>query len=514
MLIRGLKSNIVLTLFFLLSLAMLLIGLVMMNMARKELVRSEAGKARLVLQNIAIRLQPVFSANSLDDNFSLADYLNDHERILFTCMTAAHWSGEPVKSLPAHCSLSKTLGNQTKQCFESGQSPTIFHGNFSGLFGGGQGYLLISQAIFENGEIVGALAGALDLSDLYKKIGKIRTIFFVYFSANLIILVLLGFFLLHRKMVRPIQKMAGLIEGFRDTEDFLLPDPKNDTEFQKLNKSIQRMVRRFSRNREELRSTVSSLEKANKNLQQAQNEIIRAEKLASVGRLSAGIAHEIGNPIGIVLGYFELLKQGGLSEAEQKDFLARAEKETNRINLIIRQLLDLSRSSADGLQVVSVHAILDDLAGVIAIQPLMAKIKLDLEFNAENDSVLADPEQLRQVFLNLIINAGDALAGSEKSAPGRLLVKTATILKDEEKSPRLEISFIDNGPGIPGKVLDTIFDPFFTTKEPGKGTGLGLAVSFMIIESLSGSIEVESEEGEGTAMVIVLPLNSGSSSLE
>jgi len=506
--IRGLKSNILLTQFFLLALAMLLIGVVLVSMAKKELIRSEADKGRIVLQGITHRLHPIIRLDQLPPSFSLIENLNRDEKKLFSCITALHWSDNTKNINIDQCGLSSSLSGMVSESLEYGKNLTQFNETSASIFAKGSGYLLLSQAIFENGETVGAIAVAIDLKDVFKKIEKIRNIFLVYFLANIIILVLLGFFLLYRSMIRPIQKMVDFIEGFRDTEDFLLPDRKNDTEFQKLNKSLQRMVRRFSRNREELRSTVDSLEEANQNLQQAQAEIVRAEKLASVGRLSAGIAHEIGNPIGIVLGYFELLKQGGLSEVDQKDFLSRAEDEINRINVIIRQLLDLSRSSSEGLQSTSVHAILNDLSQVISVQPLMAQVQFDLHLNAEKNLVLADAGQLRQVFLNLIINASDALATKKDVANGKLQVSTSLDEEYEGETTRLQISFIDNGPGIPSDVLETIFDPFFTTKEPGKGTGLGLAVSFMIIESFGGSIDVDSVQGEGTTMVISLPVSS------
>lgn len=235
---------------------MLLIGLVMFSMARNELIRSEVEKGHLVLENIASRLQSSLSLDNLPDNFRLADFTNDHEKSLFTSLIAVHWNGEHIEPVPVNSILLASLQSEANQCLEFGQNESRLRETSSGIFGKGQGYLVLSEAILENGEVVGAIVGAMNLANHYERTGKIRTIFFVYFFANLIILVLLGFYVLYRTMVIPIQKMVGLIEGFRDTEDFLLPDPKNDTEFQKLNKSIQRMVRRFTRNREELRSTV------------------------------------------------------------------------------------------------------------------------------------------------------------------------------------------------------------------------------------------------------------------
>ena len=270
------------------------------------------------------------------------------------------------------------------------------------------------------------------------------------------------------------------------------------------------MLERISEDKHKLLSTVQSLEKANVDLKQAQKEIIRAEKLASVGRLSAGIAHEIGNPIGIVIGYLELLKQADLPEGERQEYIRRTEEEISRINTIIRQLLNLSRPSKEGHGVIHLHEIIHDIANVIQFQPLMANIRIELSLDAENDEVFADSNQIRQVFLNLMLNAADAIAANQCAGKGMVAVRTGIETPAENTSGEtqsiLRIEVSDNGSGISRENLGNVFDPFFTTKETGKGTGLGLSVSFMILESFGGSIAAESREGKGTTMTIHLPL--------
>jgi signal transduction histidine kinase len=140
----------------------------------------------------------------------------------------------------------------------------------------------------------------------------------------------------------------------------------------------------------------------------------------------------------------------------------------------------------------------------------MSNIDLERHLGSENDTVLADPSQLRQVFLNLIINAADAISTMGRDVDGQLKITTELETVPETQSQgqpsMLKIRFIDNGPGIREEDIGNIFDPFFTTKEPGKGTGLGLSVSFMIVESLGGKMSVTSQMGEGTTMTINLPL--------
>jgi signal transduction histidine kinase len=163
---------------------------------------------------------------------------------------------------------------------------------------------------------------------------------------------------------------------------------------------------------------------------------------------------------------------------------------------------------------VPVHEIIEDMTDILKVQPLMSKVRLTLGLAAEKDVILADAEQIRQVFLNLSINAADAIATDEKNHDGELVVKTEVLHSSDQEALNgqltLKIMFEDNGPGIPADKLAYIFDPFFTTKEPGKGTGLGLSVSFMIIEGIGGTIKAFSKEGSGTTVSVYLPLYDSS----
>ncbi len=158
----------------------------------------------------------------------------------------------------------------------------------------------------------------------------------------------------------------------------------------------------------------------------------------------------------------------------------------------------------------SVHEIIKDIIKALKYQPILANIKLELNLAANIDTVMADPDQLRQVFLNLIINAADALNSIKNKSDGKLIIKSESVPgKDDNAGVNpymLKIEYVDNGPGISEENLNNIFDPFFTTKEPGKGTGLGLSVCFMIIDKLGGNIKATSKEGKGTTITITLPL--------
>ena len=334
-----------------------------------------------------------------------------------------------------------------------------------------------------------------------------------YILLNTLFLAIVGFYFIYRSIIRPINRLVKRAEEFKEGEAFFLTSDTEQNEFTKLSRSINVMLRRLEDNKAELKTGIYSLEKANLELQQAQEEIIRSEKLASVGRLASGIAHEIGNPIGIVLGYLGLLRGSDLNDEERRDFINRIEKEIGRINRTIRNLLDFSRPSKGEMKVISVHKIIGDMADILKPQPMVSNSEILLNKGAKKDKVLADPDKLKQVFLNLSMNAIDAMGAyrtENESQKNTLSIQTSLAPKtkaaEKVNKSKIHIAFIDNGPGIPAEDLTRIFDPFFTTKEPGKGTGLGLSVSLRIIEDIGGDIKVKSEKGKGAKIIVILPV--------
>ena len=342
-----------------------------------------------------------------------------------------------------------------------------------------------------------------------------QKIVFFYILLNTLFLALFGFYFIYRSIIRPINRLVKRAEEFKEGDTFFLTSGAEQNEFGKLSSSLNVMLRSLEDNKAELTTGIRSLEKANLELQHAQEEIIRSEKLASVGRLASGVAHEIGNPIGIVLGYLGLLKGSDLNDEEKQDFIDRIEKEISRINRTIRNLLDFSRPSKEELKAVSVHKIIGDMVDILKPQPMISDSEIFLDKGTKKDTVLADPDKLKQVFLNLSMNAIDAMGINQtknESQKNTLSIQTSLAPKtkaDERvNTSKIHIEFIDNGPGIPAEDLTRIFDPFYTTKEPGKGTGLGLSVSLRIIEDIGGDIKVKSEVGKGTKIIIILPLYS------
>jgi two-component system NtrC family sensor kinase len=239
--------------------------------------------------------------------------------------------------------------------------------------------------------------------------------------------------------------------------------------------------------------------------QELQSQLFHASKLASIGELATGVAHEINNPLAIITATSGVVRdmldpQFGMA-AEPDDIIKEIdiiESAAFRAGKITRQLLDFGHDYKPSLSLCNVNALLDEVInGVKAREFKVANIDIIRDYDPDIPQTLLDTDQIRQVFLNIINNAGDAIAGA-----GSITISTAT--RDEH----IRITIQDTGTGMTETEISKIFDPFFTTKEIGKGTGLGLSVSLSIIESLGGSIAVQSLKGQGSSFTISLPIKA------
>jgi signal transduction histidine kinase len=511
MFIRGLRTKIAFNIAILFFVAMLLINVVTVMTARRDIIRSEASKGHFILSTLEADLLKSlkFGTDSTPNSsraqvFHLLTEAGVSNALVLGKNKDTIYFGDPPKS------LKDELVKRSRKVMQSQKPEINFFGTTWGVFWKQRRHLIISTPLLKNGHALASASIVLPLEGIYKTLRDSQKMLFIFLFINTAILTFIGIYRLSKVYFHPLARLARRAEDYREDDEMLFSVRKEDNELHKLSGALNSMLRRISADREKLRSTVNSLERANLELKKAQEEIIRAEKLASVGRLSAGIAHEIGNPIGIVMGYLELLKQKDIPAAEKKEYIHRTEAEIERINTIIRQLLEISRPSNAGLRAVSVHELIDDTAQVLNVQPLTSNIELECHLDAQNDRVLADSNQLRQVFLNLIINAADAISSEHKTANGKLKIQSSPVDGKQEQLEDgqnfLKIMFIDNGPGIPEENIGNIFDPFYTTKDPGKGTGLGLSVSFMIVEGFGGKMTVNSKVGEGTTLTLLLPL--------
>ena len=247
----------------------------------------------------------------------------------------------------------------------------------------------------------------------------------------------------------------------------------------------------------ERRAREQALQTALDQLRAAQQQLIQAEKLAAVGTLISGVTHEINNPLNNILGRVQLL-QLGISGDAAPSGLQTIRDECERAIRIVRNLLSFTRQYQPEKALVSLNDILDQVLELRAYEIRVSNIELRKDFQADLPETSADLHQLQQVFLNLVINAEQAMTAAH--GRGVLSIKTQRV-RDV-----LQVVVTDDGPGIPDELISQIFDPFFTTKEVGTGTGLGLSVCYGIIKEHGGELRVESEHGKGTTFTVELPL--------
>jgi two-component system NtrC family sensor kinase len=249
---------------------------------------------------------------------------------------------------------------------------------------------------------------------------------------------------------------------------------------------------------ETFNTMASSLKERDKRLkEQAHQQIMKSERLATLGQLAAGVAHEINNPLGAVLMYAHLSMEELEAADPRRRNLEKVVRESTRCKNIVRGLLDFARQSEPNIEESDVNEILKRTLSLLENQVLLQNIRITTALSASLPKVMMDSGQMQQVFTNIILNAAEAMPGE-----GELTVASRTTAGDEW----IEIEFTDTGCGIPRENLEKIFDPFFTTKEVGRGTGLGLAVSYGIIARHKGTVEVKSEPGKGTTFIVRLPL--------
>jgi len=228
-----------------------------------------------------------------------------------------------------------------------------------------------------------------------------------------------------------------------------------------------------------------------------QQKIQESERLASLGRLAAGVAHEINNPLGAILVYSNLLLEESELHDPGRENLKKVVRETIRCKEIVKGLLDFARKTEPKKELTNINNILERVLSLVEKQTLFQNIKIAKKLHPRLPMAMIDITQIQQVFMNIILNAAEAMEGKGSLTIGTQLLKDGRFI---------EIGFTDTGCGIPQENMKRLFEPFFTTKEETKGIGLGLAISYGIIKNHGGNIEVKSQVGEGTTFIIKLPV--------
>jgi signal transduction histidine kinase len=272
------------------------------------------------------------------------------------------------------------------------------------------------------------------------------------------------------------------------------------------------MTEALAREERTLREKVAELTRTTEELSRTQQELVRTERLAGVGRLSAGLAHEIGNPLAALMGMQDLLLSGELSGEESRDFMERMRRETERMHRIVQDLLQFARpeqkTSLHPSPVQAAHAarpktlvteVLDELGALLGAMPAFRDVQLTLDPSPPTLAVRMDRDALLQVLLNLCLNAADAV-----HAPGAH-ARTVAVRVSTDDTSHADIAVEDGGPGVAPRVRDRLFEPFVTTKDVGKGTGLGLAVCRGLVDATGGSLQLDGGFTSGARFVVRVP---------
>ena len=315
-----------------------------------------------------------------------------------------------------------------------------------------------------------------------------------------------AYFALTRLIVRPVDSLVRAADRVASGSRTLVIPNAGARELVQLGASVQAMTSKLVADEAEMRAKVEELTLTTQRLRDAQSQLARSERLASVGRLAAGVAHEVGNPIAAIMGMEELLLEGDLPEATQRDFLVRMKRETERINTVVRDLLDFARPEQETKAgdppspPAHVASVVADVAALVKPQKDFRAVTVKTDLSSERASALSvqlPPARLTQVILNVVLNAGSAIAKAKGEGSVVIRVRAAGALV------RIEIE--DDGPGVPSELRDRVFEPFMTTKDVGEGTGLGLSVCRGLVEAAGGSIGIDPTYEAGARFYVELP---------
>jgi len=408
-----------------------------------------------------------------------------------------------------------------------------------------RGSWTFAAPVFKDGVMRGVFSVTFPLENLGVALNLHRKLIYTFAFIDGVMIVLFGGWLIGRVAIRPMIRISRGAEALAGGQYDTRVDVKGPKEIVALAAAFNSMAEKIQAAVRKQAEHMEALEATNRELLSTQKEMIRVEKLASVGQLAAGVGHEIGNPLSAILGYASILLREE-EDPEARQYLGYIEKETERIQRIISGLLEFSRPRDSRVEDLSVNQLIRDTIALVTPQKIFRDVVVRMELTEPDPIISGDSHQFQQILINILLNAAQAVEGE-----GHLVVRTEStvlhwgegilprrrvtdfrrratdpgnedyvamrrssgggpLLKEGDRAVAITIQ--DSGGGIPPEIADRIFDPFFTTKGPGEGTGLGLAIAHGIVEAHGGRIWVENPEEGGAMFRILLPEKTGDSS--
>ena len=320
----------------------------------------------------------------------------------------------------------------------------------------------------------------------------------IYLFTSGLLLLGFGYVAFTTLIVRPLEDLTRATEQVALGRLDVKVPVKGGREIASAASAFNTMTTRLREQKASLEAQLEELERTAAELGSTQHQLVRSARLASVGSLAAGVAHEVGNPVSAIIGLAEVLIEGDTDDDERREYIERIRREAERVNRIIRDLLEYARAKP-GQEDLPGSAVVAIDAAVGLLRPQKTFREIDVQVMTDGDLPLVNvgTDQLTQVLVNILLNAADAMAGS-----GEIRVRAELL----EAGRQVQLSVSDTGPGIPEGDLERIFEPFYTTKDPGSGTGLGLALCEGIVTRAGGAIHAVNSKHGGLTVIITLPL--------
>ncbi|MBL8684107.1 MAG: HAMP domain-containing protein [Myxococcales bacterium] len=354
----------------------------------------------------------------------------------------------------------------------------------------------------------GAVAAEVSLAQSSNERGLVAGVLLYTLVASSAALFVL-YALLTRYTVRPLEALTRAAERVAAGNREARAEPRGAREISRAAVAFNVMTEDLSAREAELSARIHELERAQAELREAHAQLVRTERLAVVGRLAAGIAHEIGNPLAAIVGLADVMREGGLEDDEVQDFSKRIGREAERIHRTVRDLLDYARARPTSETVAEqpgdVFDAVDQVRRLLEPQKSVKDIALTVDVASSLPTVTLSNDRLVQVLLNLTLNAADAMKKpGEETAKGALSIRATVV------DGRVRIDVEDDGPGIDESLRERVFEPFFTTKPAGAGTGLGLAICASLVDQAGGTLRAlaRPDGARGALLRVELPAAS------